>query len=191
MFLPTDGTVMSERVEPVTVVWSYTELLAANYHIFKPLLIPIWIFAGAMLLITPFVPAQAFQAFTLPILLLVFFAVAFLPLVTRTSYSQMKKLHGDCIVALDPEHLVVNWTKSASEVRYGWRSIVKVVQTKNFIFLYVAKRIAIAIPKRVFATSNDAEHFLTLATNLWQRGLAKGHDVGTCGKSADEGQIGN
>ena len=59
---------------------------------------------------------------------------------------------------------------SVNETRFLWRSVPRVEGDKDYIFLYQTHQGAHVIPRRIFATQQEAQEFLELLRDLRERG---------------------
>ncbi|MDI7775628.1 YcxB family protein [Asticcacaulis sp. EMRT-3] len=62
----------------------------------------------------------------------------------------------------------INWGNHASQGNRTWITIYKIAETDNAILIYIRENMAIIIPKRAFATSDEASAFFHKAIEFQQ-----------------------
>jgi len=73
---------------------------------------------------------------------------------------------GECKVQASDNGLIVETSIARSEIK--WTGIEAIKQNKSLILIYVTKRMAYLVPRRVFANKADANKFFTDVTQHWQ-----------------------
>ena len=63
----------------------------------------------------------------------------------------------------------IDETSPAGDVSYLWESISSIEQNKDYIFIFVSNLSGHIIPKRAFASVEDAEEFYRLATEYQKK----------------------
>jgi hypothetical protein len=116
------------------------------------------------------------SSFGTPFALLSFFLIAFIPLNSLTKYNQVRTKWGACSITMTLDSVSIRWSKAATEVKYGWRKIAKVVHVKDETFIYIDARNAICVFDHHFPTPDDAKRFFERAESYWKMGQIEQHE---------------
>lgn len=69
-------------------------------------------------------------------------------------------------LSIDPAGLSAK--TSADESRYPWQTMYSLEEDAGYLFLFISRNSAFIVPKRAFATLNEAQTFLDTARRFWE-----------------------
>ena len=93
------------------------------------------------------------------------FLAAILLISALASSIARKGKSGECKIQVTENGLIVESSVARSDIK--WSGINSIKQTNKFILIYLTKRMAFVVPKRVFASETDANNFFSYIKDLW------------------------